>query len=111
MKFLVLLSICVCTSWTCSFDSSVIVIRPAVFGSGSGSLLVSVQGTDFTNNVTHAWSSGEISQNLTNVAAGEYSLNVSDGSCSVMLGPIVLSQPGDSNADCKVDLGWLLFCF
>jgi gliding motility-associated-like protein len=61
-------------------------------GSNNGNILVTVSGG--TGAYTYQWSNGSTSEDLNNIAAGTYSLTVSDANgCIRNLGPINITQP------------------
>jgi gliding motility-associated-like protein len=67
------------------------------YGFNNGSITVTVSGG--TSPYSYAWSNGATSQNLTNVAAGTYSVTITDANgCTSQLNGMVISQPSASLA-------------
>ena len=69
-----------------------IPVNVACFGNTTGSIDVTVTGG--TGAYTYLWNPNATTQDLLNVAAGTYSLTVTDANgCVAQTGPIVLTQP------------------
>jgi gliding motility-associated-like protein len=62
------------------------------FGNNSGSIILNVSGG--TAPYTFNWSNGAITQNLSNIPAGNYAVTITDANgCSTAISSIVITQP------------------
>lgn len=67
------------------------------FGNSTGSINLNVTGG--TSPYSYNWSNGSTSQNISNLAAGTYSVTITDANnCTAVLSGIVISQPSASLA-------------
>ncbi len=66
--------------------------NPACFGTATGS--VSTTATGGTNPFSYKWNTGAVTQNITNLVAGSYSLTLTDAqSCSLVLSVTLTNPP------------------
>ncbi len=70
-------------------DSNVIVNNVICNGESNGSIDITVLG----GNPTFEWSNEFITEDLTNVAAGNYSVTISEGGCESVLNGIIVEEP------------------
>jgi gliding motility-associated-like protein len=65
------------------------VINILCYGDTTGSIEISLPGTGYT----FVWSNGDVTQNLTNVGAGTYTVTVSDGTGCQAVATATITQP------------------
>jgi hypothetical protein len=77
---------------TAAFALSETHLNVSCFGGSNGSIDLTVTGG--AGSYTYSWSNGASTQDLTGLAAGSYTVTVTDANnCSALLGPIAITQP------------------
>ncbi|HYD21862.1 MAG TPA: gliding motility-associated C-terminal domain-containing protein [Flavipsychrobacter sp.] len=76
---------------TPAFTLSMLVVNPNCYGQSTGSATVTLTGG--TQPFTYLWNNGQTTQTATNLAAGTYSVTVTDGNGCTGTASVTINQP------------------